>query len=367
MLSDYLSKTQTGSLQKKLQTTDSHAVEAVLCKSAFRFEDLPLLLSPAAEPFLRNMGDLAESITRRRFGNIIQLYVPLYLSNKCRGNCVYCGFRNANPIRRKTLSVPEVLEEAEHLHNMGFRNLLLVAGETPDLFNGDYLPGLIARLSESFTAVSVEIQPLEEPQYRELVENNLDGVTLYQETYNSGVYEQVHPGGEKNNFEFRLDAMDRIGKAGVRRLGIGALLGLDDFRREALFLGIHCRYLIRHYWQSAVSVSFPRIRENESNYRAPHPVSDRQMAQMVFAFRMVFPDVDLVLSTREPPSLRDLLAARGITYMSAGSRTHPGGYALDSTAGQQFELEDRRSVAEVCNSLRNRGLDVVWKDWYTYA
>jgi 2-iminoacetate synthase len=366
MFSDAIKSFNLEPFLKKMNETSDNQVLEVLSKSRHNFDDLPVLLSPSAINLLSEMADVSAKIKQNRFGNIIQLYIPLYLSNKCSGSCIYCGFQNKIQNARVTLTVDQVLQEADFIYQKGFRNLLLVSGTTNDILQDHYLNRILEELSHTFTSVSIEIQPLEQKQYQNLVLSNLDGVTLYQETYNPKIYETVHKGGSKGDFLYRLDNMDRAACSGVRKLNIGALLGLMDFREEAAYLAFHCKYLIQKYWRTAIGVSFPRLRESEAGFKAPSPVSDRQLAQMIFAFRIIFPDIDLNISTREPPALRDLLAKTAVTYMSAGSKTNPGGYHLHSSSGKQFDMEDTRPVEEICDALHKNGLDVVWKDWNEY-
>lgn len=350
-------------LYEQTKNVSAYDVESVLRKKKIRLDDFPVLISQAAGKHLYELAHKAQNITRQRFGNTAQLYIPLYLSNRCVNSCAYCGFHQSARIPRNSLTVEEVRKEADYIYRQGYRNILLVSGETPEIIQEGYLEKIICVLAAKFTSVSIEIQPLEEPQYKHLVNAGMDGVTLYQETYDTGMYAQVHPAGPKKDFTHRIETMDRAGKAGVRKLGIGFLLGLSDFRKEAAALAVHCRYLLKNYWKSSVALSFPRLRECETGYQAASPVTDRELAQIIFAFRIIFPDIDLNLSTREPPALRDLLIGRGITYISAGSRTSPGGYTGDSDSGKQFELEDTRTTQEVCTALQKNGLDIVWKDW----
>jgi 2-iminoacetate synthase len=363
MFGNFLDAFSVEDLLAKTIDASAEEVSNVLNKQKISLTDLPVLLSTAAGHYLEQCAKRSREITKRRFGNIIQLYIPLYLSSKCSNACIYCGFRSSNPIARITLSPAQVFNEADEIFKMGFRNILLVSGATSEILEKNYLHDIVRKLSGQFTSVSIETEPLNELQYRELEQAGLDGVTLYQETYNRDLYSKIHPGGSKRDYSNRLNALDRAGKAGIRKLGIGILLGLHDYRLDALLLGLHCSYLIKHYWQSSIAVSFPRIRENESNYKPEFPISDRELAQIIFAFRMVFPDNDLVLSTRERPEIRNLLATMGITYMSAGSRTSPGAYSLHADTGKQFELEDTRTVAEICAALQANGIDPVWKDW----
>lgn len=366
MFNDFLSKFDLQYSFQSINDVSEDDILSALEKSKNHFDDLITLLSPSAQKYLDKMALKSQQITRRRFGNTMQLYIPLYLSNKCDNACIYCGFRTHNKIQRKTLSTEEVLNEADILYRRGFRNILLVSGATSDILKNNYLNTVINELSNKFTSVSIEIEEQNREFYEDLFKSNLDGVTLYQETYNPETYAQIHPEGKKSDYNFRLNAMDIIGRTGIRKLGIGALLGLYDFRKEAYMLSLHCKYLLQNYWRSSISVSFPRLCENESNYKAKYPVSDKDLMQIIFAFRIVFPDIDLSLSTREPPELRDYLAQNGITYMSAGSRTSPGGYLNKEKAGNQFEMEDTRSVEEICAVLSKKDIDVVWKDWNEY-
>lgn len=328
-------------------------------------EAVPVLVSEAAGGLLEDMAALARGITARRFGRVIQFYAPLYISNYCRNSCLYCGFNAENRVARRTLSLDEVMEEARLLHGQGIHQILLVSGDCPDAVPVDMLAEMAGRLKKLFPSVAIEVYPLNEEEYRRLYGAGVDGLAIYQEAYSRQVYRQVHPTGPKSVYDFRLAAPERGGAAGFRQLGIGALLGLDDWRLEACLLAHHAAYLMKHHWRSQVSISFPRLRPAAGGFQPPHPVSDRQLAQMICALRLALPDAGLVLSTRESKEFRDNMAGIGITRMSAGSRTSPGGY-LDEQgqdAGEQFSVHDGRSVAEVAAAMRGRGYDAVWKDW----
>lgn len=363
MFSQFLREFDFGPWHQKAAQANDADVSAVLTKSHIALDDLPVLLSSQCLSHLDALAKRAQAVTRQRFGNTIQLYIPLYISNRCQNACLYCGFSTANRTPRKTLGIEEILDECNHIRNLGFRNLLLVSGETPELLQNNFLESIIKHLAKDFASLSIEVQPFDESVYRTLCEAGLDGVTLYQETYDPLVYTQVHPSGSKSNYPYRLDTMDRAAAAGVRKINIGALLGLGDPVYEAFRVALHCRYLLTRHWRSSVAISFPRMRESESRYRAPYPVDDRRFIQIMLAFRLVFPDQDLVLSTREPAALRDVLSSIAVTYMSAGSKTSPGAYTKSDTACSQFELEDTRSVEEIRSTLNANGLDVVWKDW----
>jgi 2-iminoacetate synthase len=338
-------------------------VRAVLRKDHRDLKDLAVLLSPAADGLLEEIATAAALLTARRFGRAILLYAPIYLSNECVNVCTYCGFRRDIDVRRETLGRDEIEADVRLLAAEGFRHLLLVTGEYPKRVDLPYLEAAARLVRSHVPSVAVEVEPLETEGYRRLIEAGIDGVTLYQETYDPVLYATYHTRGPKKRFAYRLEAPCRAAEAGIRRVGIGALLGLADWRVEAILVAAHAAYLGRRYWKTHVAISFPRIREAASRFTPPHPVSDRELARMIAALRLVLPDVGLVLSTRERPEIRDGLARIGITQMSAGSRTEPGGYRRPDDAEKQFLVEDPRAPAEVAARLRELGLDPVWKDW----
>jgi 2-iminoacetate synthase len=329
-------------------------------------EDLAALLSPHAVPRLEDMAHLAQRLTRRFFGRTIGLFVPLYISNVCRSDCTYCGYArgSGNPGARRTLTPAEIRTECETLARHGFQNLLLLTGEAPRVSSVQYIAEAVAIAREYFASVSVEVYALDEADYRDLVAVGLEGVTLFMETYHRETYTRVHLGGRKKDFDYRLAAMERAGHAGVRRLGLGALLGLYDWRLDGFWTALHAKYLQKECWQSAISISFPRLRDVPPRHTIHHPLTDREFVQLILALRIFLPEVGFTLSTRERAELRDKLIHLSITMMSAGSSTRPGGY---STYGEetleQFEVDDRRSPAEVAEVIRRAGYDPVWKDF----
>lgn len=326
--------------------------------------DFAALISPAATPRLEDLAAAAHDLTIRRFGRTVHLFAPLYLSNECVSVCTYCGFSAGNEIARRTLSVEEVVAEGRELTRRGFRHLLLVAGEHARIVSKDYLVECVRALAPFVPSISVEVQVWDVGTYRRLVDAGCDGLVVYQETYDDATYRAVHLKGKKRNGDWRLAAPDRGAEAGMRRLGIGALLGLhEDWRGEALAVAAHARALVRRWWRCEVSVAVPRLRPAAGDFHAADPVGDREFVQLVCALRLVLPDVGITLSTREGAALRDGLVALGVTQMSAGSHTEPGGYAETSDAEPQFEIADIRSPAEVAAALRAAGYDPVWKDW----
>jgi 2-iminoacetate synthase len=344
------------------------------------------LIAPKSAPEFERMAQTARSLTFQNFGRTMRLFAPLYLSNECINNCRYCGFSRDNPILRVTLSIDEVLAEAQHLSRAGFRQVLLVAGEHPKFVSGDYLAECVRALAPEFSSIAIEVGPMETAEYVPIVEAGAEALVVYQETYDRRIYSELHTAGPKRDFNWRLDCPERAYQAGFRRLGIGALFGLSDWRQDAIALAAHAEYLLKHCWQAQLSVSLPRLRPAAGGFQPQFEMSDRELAQLVCAFRIVFPQIGIVLSTRERASLRDALVSLGVTMMSAGSHTEPGGYTRqgsehlhrtvrgrivapdfengeDEIATGQFEISDERSPAEIAAVLRSRGFDPVWKDW----
>ena len=347
------------------------------------------LLEPCPDAGLEALAARSQALTHKHFGRVMRLFAPLYLSNECINNCKYCGFSRDNPILRVTLPVAQVIREARHLHAEGFRNVLLVAGEHPKFVSNGYLEECVRAVREEagVPAVSLEVGPMETHEYGPLVAAGAEGLVVYQETYQREIYAELHTAGPKRDFDWRLDCPERAYAAGFRRLGVGALFGLDDWRAEALALAAHVDHLLRHCWKAHVTVSLPRLRPAAGGFEPRHPLGNRELVQLLCALRVTFPQIGLVLSTRESPALRDALIPLGVTTMSAGSHTEPGGYTgagrddlhltvrgrrLETDAAQaegaqaegQFDIADARSPGEVAEILRTRhGLEPVWKDW----
>jgi len=361
-LGDFLGDLDLSALQDRLAGATDADVARAMQRPVVAEADIPVLFSRAADSQLECLASRSRALTRRRFGKVVTLYAPIYVSNECVNSCRYCGFGHDLRVPRSTLSAQRVWEEASLLRAKGFRHILLVSGESRQHAGVDYLAEVVRGLRESFDAISIEIYPLDEAEYRVLERAGVDGVTMYQETYDQDRYRACHPAGPKRNFEYRLEALDRAGRAGFRSLGIGALLGLADWRMDATLLVLHGRYLSRRHWQSRLAVSFPRLREAAAGYRCEYPVADRDLVHMVCAARVALPDAELVMSTREPAGFRDRLIPLGITRMSAGSSTTPGGYANPAATGEQFAVEDSRSPAEVARAIAAHGYEPVWKD-----
>lgn len=325
-------------------------------------EDLAALLSPAAAPFLEEMAQLSQRLTVARFGRTMQLYAPLYLTNICANVCTYCGFSAKNRIPRKALGETEILAEAEVLRGHGFDHVLLVTGES-GRYGAAYIGNALRLLRPLFSSLSMEVQPLSETEYTALTTDGLSAVLVYQETYDAGVYAQYHLKGPKMDMAYRLDTPDRLGAAGVKKIGLGALYGLSDWRAESWFVGLHLRHLERKHWRTRYSISFPRLRPHEGSEIDITPFNERELVQAACAFRLFSQEVELALSTRESPAFRDQALGLGFTSMSAGSRTNPGGYAGTIESLKQFDIDDSRSPEQVSALLRSQGYDPVWKDW----
>ena len=381
------------SFVKRSLAAGANDVRASLKKSKSSLADFAQLISPAAGEMLEALARRAQQLTQQRFGKVIRLFAPLYLSNECVNNCQYCGFSRDNAILRVTLSIDEVKREAAALREQGFRNVLLVAGEHPKFVSNHYLRDCVAALHGEIPGVSLEVGPMETEEYRPLVAAGADGLVVYQETYDRKIYDEMHTAGPKKNFDWRLETPERACAAGFRRLGIGALFGLSDWRYEAICVAAHADYLLRNCWKAQLTISLPRLRPSAGEFEPLTQMADRELAQLVCAFRLMFPDAGLVLSTREPARLRDGLIPLGITLMSAGSHTEPGGYTgagrekihhtergriveLASGASEwavtnghatnatgQFEIADDRSPREVAELIRKLGYEPVWKDW----
>jgi len=326
-------------------------------------DELAVLLSPAAADRLEDLAAAAHRLTIRRFGRVVRLFAPLYLSNECASTCTYCGFSSANDVVRRTLTPTEAAGEARALKERGFRHVLLVSGEHGRIVSREYLAECIRAVTTEVPSVSVEVQVWDTATYRGLVDAGCEGLVVYQETYDRKTYAATHLKGKKRNYEWRLGAPDRGAAAGMRQLGIGALVGLhDDWRADALTTAAHAQALVRRWWRCQITISVPRLRPAAGGYQPASPVSDRDMAQLACALRLVLPDVGLSLSTREAPALRDGLLRLGFTQMSAGSHTEPGGYSEPSDAEPQFEISDTRTPDEVAGALRDAGYEPVWMD-----
>lgn len=291
------------------------------------------------------------------------MYAPMYLSNECQNICTYCGFSLDNKLKRKTLTDKEILQECEALKRAGFDHVLLVTGEANQTVNINYFLNAVTLLKDKFANISVEVQPLSTAEYKALHKGGVYSVLVYQETYHRDVYKVYHPKGKKSNFDFRLETPDRVGEAGIHKIGLGVLLGLEDWRTDSFFNALHLDYLQRHYWQSKYSVSFPRLRPAEGIIEPNFVMTDKDMVQLICAYRLWNEDLEISVSTRESERFRNNIISLGATSMSAGSKTNPGGYVVDPESLEQFETSDERSAAEIAALISSAGYEPIWKDW----
>jgi len=346
----------------KIQAKQPSDVERALKKDALDLDDFMALISPAAEGFLEVMAKRSRELTQQRFGKTLQLYAPLYLSNECQNICTYCGFSLDNPIPRKTLTDEEILAEAKVLKAMGYDHVLLVTGEANTTVGPTYFKNAIGLLRPYFSNISMEVQPLSQENYEELHALGVHSILVYQETYRKETYKIHHPKGKKSNFNYRLNTPNRIGEAGFHKIGLGALLGLEDWRTDSFFTALHLNYLEKQFWQTKYAISFPRLRPCSGVPNLKSNLSDVQLVQLICAWRIFNHEAELSLSTREAPKFRDHIIGLGITSLSAASKTEPGGYTA-SEALEQFEINDTRSVPEMVEVIKKSGYEVVWKDW----
>ncbi|WP_018614531.1 2-iminoacetate synthase ThiH [Segetibacter koreensis] len=350
-------------VQQSIHRKTARDVEAALSASRRTLEDFKALISPVAAPYIEQMAQLSHQLTQKRFGKTIQLFAPLYLSNECNNICTYCGFSLEHKIKRKTLSAAEILQEINVIKQHGFNHILLVTGEANHTVHVDYFINAIHLIKPHFSNISIEVQPLEQEEYEQLQRTGLHSVLVYQETYHKDKYKHYHPKGKKSNFHYRLETPDRIGKAGMHKIGLGVLLGLEDWRTDTFFCALHLDYLQKKYWQTKYSISFPRIRPAEGVDISGFNITDKELVQLICAYRLFNEEVEISISTREPETFRNHLIKLGTTTMSAGSKTNPGGYSVDENSLEQFEISDDRSAEEVAAVIAANGYQPVWKDW----
>jgi 2-iminoacetate synthase len=363
MFSAIFDQYEWGAVKQSIYSKTSADVERALARPQRGLEDFSALISPAAVPYLEEMAQLSHRLTQQRYGKVIQLYIPLYLSNECQNICTYCGFSYDNPLRRRTLSAGELLTEVAEIRRMGYEHVLLVSGEANKTVGVNYFIKALDTIRPHFAHISMEVQPLDQADYSLLMQHGLNTVLVYQETYHREDYRLHHPKGKKSNFDYRLETPDRLGKAGIHKIGLGVLIGLEDWRTDSWFTALHLRYLERTYWKTKYSLSFPRLRPYSGGLPPKVEMTDRELIQLICAYRLLDGELELSLSTRESPVFRDHAIPLGITSMSAGSRTNPGGYAVDPGSLEQFEIHDDRSPAVIADMIRGRGYEPVWKDW----
>lgn len=373
--SGYYAGLPVAALTHRAHRADVDAARGVLQGGRVRdLYDFASLLSPQAAPLLESMAQQSQRLTQQHFGKAIRLFAPIYLSNECVNICKYCGFSKNNALPRITIPVEQAVDETRKLARQGFRSLLIVAGEHPKYVSNGYVTEVIRKVLPHTPHIAIELGPMETEDYQPLVFAGCEGLIAYQETYYQPTYEALHVAGPKKLYHWRLDTVERGYAAGFRRLGIGALLGLHDWRYEIISVAAHALYLLKHCWKAQLTISLPRMRPAHGGFQ-PAPefaMSDRELVQALCALRLLLPTVGIVLSTREPPALRDGLVSLGVTAMSAGACTEPGGYShFDESQwsttreqpGEQFDIADERSPATIAGMIRSQGYEVIWKDF----
>ena len=360
---DELLKHDWNAIKENIASKTSRDVEYALSKEKRDIEDFTALISPAAAPYLEQMAQESKRLTQERFGKTIQLYIPLYLSNYCANNCVYCGFNCKNNIKRKVLTMDEIREEIKVIKSYGYEHILLVSGEAPKKADVNYFKEVIDMLKKDFSQIAIEVQPLERNEYETLQAAGLNYVCVYQETYNKDTYPQYHPAGRKADFRYRLETGDRLGRANIHKFGLGCLLGLEDWRIDSVFTAMHLKYLEKKYWQTKYSISLPRLRPSESGFQPNSVINDREMVQLICAYRLMDQEIEISISTRENRKFRDNVIYLGATSFSAGSSTEPGGYVEKDHELEQFAIDDNRTPEEIAEMIRQKGYEPVWKDW----
>jgi len=364
-LNDLISKNSWAYWEDYVHNVSRHDVETSLnITGKHSIQDFANLISASGEQFINNLAAAANQKTIQRFGRTVQLYAPMYLSNECQNICTYCGFSFDHKIQRKTLTDSEIIQEAEFLKLQGFDHILLVTGEANKTVGTNYIANAVKLLQPYFSQIAIEIQPLNTDEYKLLVASGVHTVLVYQETYNRNTYKEYHTKGKKSNYQYRLETADRLGEAGIHKIGLGALLGLDDWRVDSIHCALHFLYLRQKFPSVKFSISFPRLRpavgvkHDENKF-----MTDVQLAQLIATYRLLDINLELSISTREAKKFRDNIFKLGITSMSAGSKTNPGGYTLLEQELEQFEIDDDRSVQEIYDMLTIAGYEPVWKDW----
>ncbi len=364
MFSEELSQYSWEETTERIMAKRAADVETALGKQRLTIDDFMALVSPAAAPYLEVMARLSRRYTQERFGKTISMYIPMYITNSCSNSCVYCGFNRHNKFDRVILTPEQIERECRAIRRLApFDNLLLVTGENPRAAGVDYIERALGICRPYFNNLSIEVMPLSSEDYYRLTQAGLNGVVCFQETYNRTNYKLYHPAGMKSDFEWRLGGFDRMGQAGVHKIGMGVLIGLEDWRTDVTMMARHLRYLRKHYWKTRYSINFPRMCPAEGGYQPKVVMTDRELAQLTFAFRIFDHDVDISYSTRECAALRNGMATLGVTSMSAGSKTDPGGYEVYPQSLEQFAVSDERTPAQVAADLRSAGYEAVWKDW----
>ena len=359
---DVLSKYDVDKFKELVDSKTDKDIELALAKQgAHTIDDFAALISERARThYLDVMVQMSMQLTRKRFGRCINMYLPLYLTNLCSNKCAYCGFSVANKFKRVVLTLEEIEEELQAMNKMGYTNILLVSGENSHKAGMPYFEQVLPLAKNYADYLQMEVQPLETDEYARLKELGLDAVSVYQETYPPEYYKKVHLAGKKADMRFRMETPDRLGQAGIDKVGMGALLGLYDWKVDLVATAMHVLYMRDKYWKTNLSISFPRLRPAQGGFEPHSPVSDAKLLQIICAWRIFDNELDLTISTRESAQFRDLILPVGITALSAGSSTEPGGYAHKGQNLEQWTVNDARPVDEVVKVMEESGFDAVF-------
>jgi len=361
--SDILLHYESFDFENYLANVSDEDIEKSLNKETLNQFDFLNLISNKAQNYLEHMAKLSQKHKLRHFGNVIQLYLPIYVSNYCTSECKYCGFSKKNKIKRKHLNEEELHTEAKEIAKTGIKHILLLTGEAKNIANLDYLKMCVGVLKKYFSSISIEVYPLGVEEYKELKDEGIDGLVIYQEVYDRAIYKSVHTKGEKTNYDYRLEAPQRGAKANLRTINIGVLFGLGPIQKEAFFSAIHAKYLLDKYPSIETSLSLPRINKTEGKFNAKYTLDDKTFVQIMLAYRLYMPTCGINISTRESASFRDNILNLGATKFSAGSKTDVGGYSNIDKSTAQFDISDNRSVQEIVKMIKNKGQQPLFKDW----
>ncbi|WP_239094350.1 2-iminoacetate synthase ThiH [Bacillus sp. B15-48] len=362
--SDLMEKVLTGMEKYNYEKYTGRDVENALNKETLSIDDYAAILSPAALPYLEKMARKAKVETRKHFGNSISLFTPLYIANYCENQCTYCGFSATNKIHRATLTMEEAEDELKAIAATGLKEILFLTGESRHKSSVEYIGETIKLATKYFSTIGIEIYPLNIDEYAYIQSCGADFVSVYQETYNTDTYEKVHLWGSKRIFPYRFHAQERALLGGLRGVAFGALLGLDDFRKDAFAAGLHAFLIQQRYPHAEVSFSVPRMRPYINNAENnPKDVHETQLLQVMLAYRLFMPHTGITISTRERQGFRDNVIGLVANKMSAGVNVGVGGHNEEQKGDEQFEISDERSVSEVHDMILSKGLQPVYSDY----
>jgi len=361
---DELNKLNADDIDDHLSSVTDADVEKSLSKHKLEPSDFLNLLSEPAGKYLEQMATKAQALTVQHFGYNINLFIPLYISDYCTNECIYCGFKKSNHSDRRKLTLCEIGQEGMAIAKTGMKHLLLLTGEAKGRTPIDYIENAVNVLKPHFASISIEMFPMDSNAYRRLKLAGVDGLTLFQEVYDKTRYKQVHLAGGKADYQYRLEAPERGAEAGFRMVTVGALFGLGEIRKEAFFAGIHAKYIADTYLDTEISIALPRINPAEGCFIPISPMDDKMFVQCMMAYRLFLPRAGITVSTRERAEFRDNLIGLGVTKLSAGVSTGVGGYAQGGAVSTpQFEISDHRSVEEMFAAIKAKGYQAVFKDW----